>query len=104
MHAVRLMMHCHLPGVMQTGSGQSLVTRALVISLLNRIKVCWHDANPPDTSKQVSVMLAPNLVAAFGNALVHGFYLHYTICAAGCAACKVMHFMHCQNAPVLQTL
>lgn len=29
-------------GVVQTGSGQSLVTRALVISLLNRIKVCWH--------------------------------------------------------------
>ncbi len=27
--------------LVQTGSGQSLVTRALVISLLNRIKVCW---------------------------------------------------------------
>lgn len=30
-------------GVMQTGSGPSLVTRALVISLLNRIKVCRHN-------------------------------------------------------------
>ena len=33
-------------GVMQTGSGQSLVTRALVISLLNRIKVRRHNTGP----------------------------------------------------------
>ena len=51
LHAVLHNHHQHRPQAsldMQTGAGQSLVTRALVISLLNRIKASQFSAQHAD--------------------------------------------------------
>ena len=45
--------------LVQTGSGQSLVTRALVISLLNRIKVCLPPRLPQLNFAVISASLCP---------------------------------------------
>ncbi len=45
--------------LVQTGSGQSLVTRALVISLLNRIKVCLAPRLPQISVTITSASLCP---------------------------------------------
>lgn len=62
---------------MQTGSGQSLVTRALVISLLNRIKVCCQDA-------QCRCLLMPSVDAPS------------PVCCGVLAQARATHMLSCQ--------
>jgi hypothetical protein len=74
--------------LVQTGSGQSLVTRALVISLLNRIKVCLAPTLPQLSSTITPSSLCPYVILHMGDC----------ICEIACVRFRVMLHAQCMTA------